>query len=165
MNFLKGFHLYVTTYPYFFNHQTTDCDQSSFHYFWGSYKPAYDPRIIKLTHDLRFVIYDLVVEMNSVIEHAVNAANEELEGEKVHVADGGGWMDAHTWCQEGVHEPDSSIQSTYLFLNVWPDFPIDSPAAVCILAYLILFYCPPRWSNICTFLLTRGLRSLLNFPS
>lgn len=55
---MEVFRLYVMTYPYFFNHLTTDCDKSLFHYFWGGYKPAYDSRIVKLAHDLRFEIYN-----------------------------------------------------------------------------------------------------------
>lgn len=75
------FFLLVTGYTGFFNHDTTDCDKSTFHYLWAGYKPPSDwplNRIVYLTTSLRTELNGLVGQLNSLIESAVQDANSEL---------------------------------------------------------------------------------------
>lgn len=56
-------HVYVAGYPEFFNQVTTDCEKSSFHYWWGGYNRNGDgplDRIRYLTKGLRLELNDLV---------------------------------------------------------------------------------------------------------
>ena len=77
----------MTSYADFFNDQTTDCDRSSFHYWWGQYNPPQDwilNRIVYLTRALRSEMGALVQDLNRAISDAVTDANEAWGGQQVH---------------------------------------------------------------------------------
>ncbi|KAK6065946.1 esterase family protein [Seiridium cupressi] len=125
------FHLYVTGYPSFFNYDTSDCQYSSFHYWWGGYNPTSDPvlnRIVYLTEDLRLEIDDLVDTLNQLLEYAVEDANDQWGSDQVHFVSMNPSWDGHRWCEDGVHEPDSSAANTWFFLSAWPDVTADGSA-------------------------------------
>ncbi|GFF57063.1 mutanase [Aspergillus udagawae] len=125
------FFLLVTGYTGFFNHDTTDCDKSTFHYLWAGYKPPSDwplDRIVYLTTSLRTELNGLVGQLNSVIESAVQDANSELGSTKIHYVDVQPNFDRHRWCEQGTHEPDASAPNTYFFLSGWSDLPVDNNA-------------------------------------
>lgn len=126
--------LFVTGYPGFFNQDTSDCDKSSFHYFWGGYKPSSDwflDRIVYLTEDLRSELNLLVTQLNNLVEAAVNDANSEAgRGSAVHYVNIQNKFDSHRWCEQGIHEPDAKAPNTYFFLSAWNDIPLgDNDAA------------------------------------
>jgi hypothetical protein len=137
----------VTSYVGFFNYDTTDCNDSSFHYWWGGYKPPSDKvgpiggnRIVYLTTDLRSELDGLVDQLNGVIQQAINEANSEWGGSQVHYVNMQPYFDVHRWCESGPwHEPDPSVESTYFFLSAWPDFPISTDAVVSL--FLLLYIC------------------------
>ncbi|CAG8112343.1 unnamed protein product [Penicillium nalgiovense] len=126
------FSLFVTGYTGFFNQDTTDCDQSSFHYFWGGYKPPGDGswpnRIVHLSTSLRAELNLLVSQLNNVIEAAVQEVNAQVGSTNVYYVDVQQKFDTHRWCEKGIHEPDSSAQNTYFFLSAWSDLPLDDNA-------------------------------------
>ncbi|GFF25735.1 glucan endo-1,3-alpha-glucosidase agn1 [Aspergillus udagawae] len=125
------FALIVTGYTGFFNHDTTDCDQSTFHYLWAGYNPPSDgfaDRIVYLTTSLRTELNGLVGQLNNLIEAAVQDANSELGSTNVHYVDVQSNFDSHRWCEQGIHEPDASAPNTYFFLSGWTDFPLDNTA-------------------------------------
>ncbi|KAJ5951187.1 uncharacterized protein N7479_009600 [Penicillium vulpinum] len=127
----SDFSLFVTGYPGFFNQDTTDCDKSSFHYWSGAYKPPSDwpfNRIVYLTTSLRTELNLLVSQLNNVIEAAVQDANSQVGSTKAYYVDVQQKFDTHRWCEEGIHEPDSSAPNTYFFLSAWPDLSLDSNA-------------------------------------
>lgn len=118
--------LYVTGYPTFFNEETADCDDSSFHYLFGGYKPPSDwplSRIVYLTRPLRKELDDLVRQLNGVIQDAIHDANTAQGGNQVHFVDVvPAFSDGqHRWCEDGVHEPTSTRTDTWFFLSAWPD--------------------------------------------
>lgn len=126
--------LYVAGYPTFFNEETTNCDQSSFHYLFGGYKPPSDwpfNRIVYLTQALQKELDDLVRQLNGVIQDAISDANNDQGGNQVHFVD----VDPvfingrHRWCEDGVHEPDPSRADTWFFLGAWPDVGDPNAAA------------------------------------
>ncbi|KAK8026491.1 hypothetical protein PG991_003547 [Apiospora marii] len=123
------FHLYVTSYAEFFNAETTDCDRSSFHYWWGAYNPPWDlffNRIVYLRQDLRREFGDLVRQLNGVIADAIADANAEWGGEQVHFVDVNAPFRDHRWCERNdIHEPDANRPETWFFLSAWKDFPIE----------------------------------------
>jgi hypothetical protein len=127
--------LYVTGYPAFFNEETTDCDDSSFHYLFGAYKPPSDwplSRIVYLTRELRTELDDLVRKLNGVNQDAIDDANNAHGGSQVHYVDiVPRFSDGqHRWCEDdGVHEPDSSRTATWFFLSAWPDVDPNAAAA------------------------------------
>ncbi|KAF2268066.1 SGNH hydrolase [Lojkania enalia] len=127
------FHLYVTSYVGFFNHDTTDCDKSTFHYWWAAYNPPSDwptNRIVYLTTDLRHEINDLVTNLNNVISAAVSDVNKERGGEQVHFVDVNPRFNVHRWCEQGDwHEPAPQVESTWFFLSGWPDVSIEGANA------------------------------------
>ncbi|QYT03219.1 Mutanase [Trichoderma simmonsii] len=123
------FQLYVTSYPPFFNADTTTCDDSSFHYWWGAYKPISDfptNRIVYLTQDLRTELNGLVAQLNGLILGAVQDANNQHGGNRVHFVDVVPSFDNHHWCEGSTQEPDSSNPNTWFFLSGWPDLGFDS---------------------------------------
>ncbi|KAH4220839.1 hypothetical protein HBI25_051500 [Parastagonospora nodorum] len=124
----KDFQLYVTSYVEFFNTATTDCDKSTFHYWWAGYNPASDPffnRIVYLKQDLRVEIDNLVKDLNKVIESAVTEANKEHGGYQINFVDVNARFNAHRWCEQGDwHEPAPEADSTWFFLSGWPDVAI-----------------------------------------
>jgi hypothetical protein len=123
--------LYVTSYPLFFNQQTTDCKYSSFHYFWGGYKPTSDPlynRIICLTIDLRTELNSLIAQLNDVILGVVQDANAAHSGNQVEFVSVVDAFDSHHGCEQGIHEPDPSIQNTWFVLSAWGDVQYNSAA-------------------------------------
>ncbi|KAH6720758.1 SGNH hydrolase-type esterase domain-containing protein [Leptodontidium sp. MPI-SDFR-AT-0119] len=129
------FHLYVTGYANFFNEVTTDCADSSFHYWWGDYKPKSDwptNRIVHLTTDLRSELNTLVTRLNAVIAGAVSDANNEYGKSQVHFVDVEPSFSAgHRWCENPVgefHEPDESRADTWFFLSAWKDVSISAAA-------------------------------------
>ncbi|KAI9371767.1 SGNH hydrolase-type esterase domain-containing protein [Aspergillus egyptiacus] len=127
------FHLFVASYIGFFNQDTTDCGRSTFHFWWGAYNPPSDwwaNRIVYLTRDLRRELNDLVAQLNGVIEAAVNDAYREWGRKQVHYVNVQEKFNQHRWCEQGVHEPDSSQPTTYFFLSGWDDLPFEDHAAV-----------------------------------
>ncbi|KAF2729342.1 SGNH hydrolase [Polyplosphaeria fusca] len=132
----SDFHLYVTSYAGFFNVDTTDCDKSTFHYWWAAYNPPSDwptNRIVYLSQDLRKEINQLVTDLNKVIQSAVQEANNPNGGsqtDRIHFVDVDQTFNAHRWCEQGdYHEPAPQIQSTFFFLSGWPDVSIDGANA------------------------------------
>ncbi|KAF5511096.1 Lipase [Colletotrichum siamense] len=131
--------LYVAGYPVFFNTLTEDCKDSSFHYWWGGYKPSSDwplNRIVYLTKKLRSEMFELVYRTNTAISEAVDEANEEW-GETavrfINIANSFDPRDGtdHSWCSsDDVHEPDENREDTWFFLSGWKDFDAESAAAV-----------------------------------
>ncbi|KAK0660438.1 putative esterase [Cercophora samala] len=118
--------LYVAGYPTFFNEETDDCDNSSFHYWWGGSNPPSDwpiSRIVYLSKDLRKELDDLVRQLNEVIQGAISDANVENGGNQVHWVDvDRRWIEGgHRWCEPGVKEPDESRADTWFFLSAWKD--------------------------------------------
>ncbi|KAH4847848.1 hypothetical protein HBI46_091460 [Parastagonospora nodorum] len=124
----SDFQLYVTSYVEFFNIATTDCDKSTFHYWWAGYNPSPDPvsnRIVYLKQDLRVEIVNLVSDLNRLIESAVTEANQEHGGYQINFVDVNARFNAHRWCEQGDwHEPAPGVDSTWLFLSGWPDVSI-----------------------------------------
>ncbi|RAK91934.1 mutanase [Aspergillus costaricaensis CBS 115574] len=120
------FRLYVTGYPLFFNNETSTCDSSSFHYWWGAYKGPWDWRMVYLTTALRTEMNELVQQMNSVITAAISDANTALGSPRVVYVDVKSKFVGHEFCEEGVKEPDPSRDETYFFLSGWNDVIIDS---------------------------------------
>lgn len=127
---LQVFHLYVTTYPLFFNDVDEDCDKTIFNYWWARYNPPSDPRNLYLTTDLRKELNGLVSQLNDVISAAVRDTNTARGSTQVHLVDvNPAFKDQHHWCEQGnFHEPDSSRQDTWFFLSAWPDVPIFQAA-------------------------------------
>jgi hypothetical protein len=128
----KGFHLYVANYPTFFNEETTDCNDASFHYWWGANRPQSDwptSRIVYLSQDLRKELNALVNTLNGVILNAVLDADREHGGNQIHYVDmNGRFSDGnHRWCEADAKDPDSNRQATWFFLSGWPD--VDSDTA------------------------------------
>ena len=123
----------MTSYSIFFNVDTTDCEKSTFHYWWAGYDPPSDrpiDRIVYLTRDLRKELDDLVYQLNGVIEDAVHLANIQLGTNQVHYVEVNPAFDTHRWCEEGDwHEPDPNVPSTWFFLSGWPDVSIEGSAA------------------------------------
>jgi hypothetical protein len=122
-----NFKLYVAGYTPFFNDQTTDCDVSSFHAWWGGYKAASDwptYRTVFLTTDLRSELNELVTDLNNVIEAAVADANQQHGSQAVYFADVTTAFNGHRWCEDGIHEPDPT--NAWFFLSAWPDLQYDS---------------------------------------
>ncbi|KAL4747545.1 SGNH hydrolase-type esterase domain-containing protein [Aspergillus terricola var. indicus] len=115
---MEDFHLFVTSYIGFFNHDTTDGDKSTFHYWWASYKPSPDwwvNRIVYLTtRDLRRELNDLVDQLNNVIQDAVDYANSEHGGSQVHYVN----------VQEKFKPPEHVF-----LLSGWNDLPPEGNAA------------------------------------
>lgn len=124
------FRLYVTGYPLFFNNETSTCDSSSFHYWWGAYKGPWDWRMVYLTTALRTEMNELVQQMNSVITAAISDANTALGSPRVVYVDVKSNFVGHEFCEEGVKEPDPSRDETYFFLSGWNDVIIDSQEMV-----------------------------------
>ncbi|CAG8901464.1 unnamed protein product [Penicillium egyptiacum] len=125
--YLPDTKLFITGYTGFFNQDTTDCADSSFHYLWGGYKPPSDwflNRIVYLTTDLRTELNTLVTQLNNVIEDAVRDANSELATASVYYVDVQQKFDTHRWCEQGIHEPDAKAPNTYFFLSAWNDIPL-----------------------------------------
>jgi hypothetical protein len=124
-----NFQLFVTGYPPFFNSNSTDCDLSTFHYWYAAYKPFIDwptSCIVYLSTDLCRELNDLVFELNYVIQAAVDEVNKDLVNNKVHYVDLIPAFNTHHWCEPGSwHEPAPQVASTYFFLSGWPDVPID----------------------------------------
>ena len=151
----QSFHLYVTSYVAFFNADTTDCDKTTFHYFWAAYDPSSDPilnRIVYLTTDLRAELNNLVITLNSVIQAAVNDANTEYGTSQVHFVDVNAYYDIgqHRWCENPnaeFHEPDPDRVDTYFFFSAWKDTSISGALDVGF-PPLLLFSFSPHWSNI-----------------
>ncbi|KAJ6031123.1 esterase family protein [Penicillium herquei] len=82
--------LFFTVYPEFFNQNTTDCDQSTFHYFWSGYKPPSDlwfNHLVHLTTDLRAELSLPVSQLNDVIMAAIQDANIEVGFTRVYYVD------------------------------------------------------------------------------
>ncbi|KFY31523.1 hypothetical protein V493_01031 [Pseudogymnoascus sp. VKM F-4281 (FW-2241)] len=130
------FHLYVTSYVNFFNAATTDCNDTSFHYHWGGYKPSPDwpiGRIVYLSTDLRSELNALVDKLNTVIAGAVSDANAEHGLAQVHFVDLAKSFDnGHRWCENPkgeFHEPNPSRDDTWFFLSGWGDVSIDAAGA------------------------------------
>lgn len=72
---------------------------------------------------------NLLAQLNTVIEGAVNDANEEHSGNQVHLVDLQPSYAAHRWCEAGDwHEPDPNVQSTWFFLSAWPDLAMEGSA-------------------------------------
>lgn len=63
-------------------------------------------------------------QLNGVTQDAIDDANRDQGGNQVHFVDG-----RHRWCEEGVHEPDSSRSNTWFFLSGWPDVGDPNAAA------------------------------------
>ncbi|KPM41745.1 hypothetical protein AK830_g4814 [Neonectria ditissima] len=124
------FHIYVTSYVGFFNHDDPDCDKTTFQYT----NPRYDPpsdwpanRIVLLKTDLRHELNDLVGRLNEVIGAAADETNSENGREQVHFVFVNPRYDSHRWCEVGdFHEPDSSRADTWFFLSAWPDIPMEA---------------------------------------
>lgn len=121
--------LYVAGYPVFFNTETEDCKDSSFHYWWGGYKPSSDwflHRIVYLDKKLRSELFELVFHTNTAIGEAVDEANAEWGETAVRFINvdnsfGHNGVD-HRWCSsEDVHEPDENREDTWFFLSGWKD--------------------------------------------
>ncbi|KAH7380166.1 SGNH hydrolase-type esterase domain-containing protein [Pyrenochaeta sp. MPI-SDFR-AT-0127] len=129
----SDFQLYATSYVGFFNFDTTDCDKSTFHYWWAAYNPPSDwplNRIVYLTRDLRREIDGLVMGLNKVIEEAVSEANAEHGGQQIHYVDVNGRFMARRWCEQGDwHEPAPKVDTTWFFLSGWPDVSIEVSSA------------------------------------
>lgn len=131
------FHLYVTSYVNFFNDATTDCADTTFHYWWAGYKPSSDwplNRIVYLTTDLRSELNTLVTRLNTVIAGAIQDANNEQGTSQVHYVDVVPAFNAgHRWCENlngEFHEPDQARADTWLFLSGWKDTSIEAAADV-----------------------------------
>lgn len=123
----QGFKLYVAGYPQFFNDQTSDCDMSSFHYWWGGYDattdwPSY--RTVFLTTDLRAELNALVTGLNDVIQAAIGDANQQYGLQAVYYANVDSGFTSNRWCESGVREPDPS--QAWFFLSAWPDLEYGS---------------------------------------
>src|SRR5690348_7909945 len=96
----KYFHFYVTGYPYFFNPDTADCSQTTFHYHWAAYNPPSDGplnRIVYLTKSLRTELNNLVGKLNTVIAGAVKDANPAYVLKQVHFVMTTSFNDGHWW--------------------------------------------------------------------
>ncbi|PYI12923.1 mutanase [Aspergillus violaceofuscus CBS 115571] len=125
--------IFVTGYPEFFNENTTDCDQSTFHYFWSGYQPPSDwwyNRLVHLTTEFRAELNLLVSQLNDVIIAAIQDANTEAGSTRVYYVDVQSKFDSHRWCEQGIHEPDSSAPNTYFFLSGWKDLPLEGSDTV-----------------------------------
>lgn len=119
-------HLYVTSYPRFFNDVDKDCDKTTFYWWSPGYNPAWDPRKIKLTTDLRRELNGLVDQLNNLIQDAVKEANAIAPGkDRVHFVDmNPAWEGGakHRFCEAGdFHEPDENRSDTWFFLSGWKD--------------------------------------------
>jgi hypothetical protein len=127
--------LYVTGYPEFFNNETTTCEWSTFHYLWAGYQgwTTWDPRMVFLTQAFRTELNGLVTQLNSVIEAAVDAANNEWGGSQITYVDlVEPWRSGndHRWCATNdVKEPDESRADTWFFLSGWGDVNNTASAA------------------------------------
>ncbi|KAI1928490.1 hypothetical protein LOZ65_001983 [Ophidiomyces ophidiicola] len=120
------FHLYVTSYIGFFNHDDPDCDKTTFDYWWAGYNPSWDPRIVYLTRPVRKELNGLVGQLNDVIRGAIDDANNEHRSNQVHFVDVGSKWANHRWCEAGnFHEPDPGRKDTWFFLSGWPDVEIE----------------------------------------
>jgi hypothetical protein len=130
---VQDFQLYVTSYAAFFNTDTTDCNKSTFHYWWAAYNPPSDRpanRIVYLTQDLRAEINGLVTDLNNVIAAAVSDVNKAHAGNRIHYVDVNPRFNAHRWCESGNwHEPAPQVDSTYFFLSGWNDVSIPDATA------------------------------------
>ncbi|CAO2648048.1 Nn.00g089700.m01.CDS01 [Neocucurbitaria sp. VM-36] len=127
------FKLYVTNYAAFFNFDTTDCDKSTFHYWWAGYNPSSDwplNRIVYLKQDLRVEMDGLVMDLNKVIEAAISDANAAHGGDQIYFVDVNPRFNGHRWCEQGDwHEPAPGVDSTWFFLSGWPDVSIEGSKA------------------------------------
>ncbi|KAK3937884.1 Mutanase Pc12g07500-like protein 1 [Diplogelasinospora grovesii] len=149
--------LYVAGYSPFFNNATSDCAQSTFHYWWAAYNPPSDwplSRIVYLTTDLRTELDNLVRQLNGVIQDAIDDANKANGGNQVHYVDVvpyfGYDVNLHRWCEDGVHEPDATRDDTWFFLSGWND--VDPGAAAADAAEVSALFAAgpivlPDWST------------------
>lgn len=123
----RSMQLFVPGYVGFFNHDTVDCDFTSFYYWnptWDAQQPCCK---VYLTRELRRELNDLVNMLNDLIVDTVARANAERGTEQVHYIDMQPYFDGHRWCEtngDDYHDPDENIRSTYFFLSGWQDFPI-----------------------------------------
>jgi hypothetical protein len=56
---------------------------------------------------------------------AVQDANTEAGFTRVYYVDVQSKIYSHRWCEQGIHEPDSSAPNTYFSLSGWSDLPYD----------------------------------------
>jgi hypothetical protein len=124
----QDFHVYVTSYPYFFNDVDQDCDKTTFYYWNPSYneKKEDGDRHVLLTTVFRKEINRMMTAMNAAIEDAVKQANAGIGRDRVHFVDVNPKFLFHHWCETGnFHEPDQDRADTWMFLSAWKDFEPD----------------------------------------
>ncbi|PYH83156.1 hypothetical protein BO82DRAFT_412115 [Aspergillus uvarum CBS 121591] len=63
----------------------------------------------------------LVSQLNNIIIAAIQIANTEAGSTRVYYVDVQSRFDSHRWCEQGIHEPDSSAPKTYIFSSGWND--------------------------------------------
>ncbi|KAJ5824723.1 esterase family protein [Penicillium robsamsonii] len=98
---------------------------TGFHYFLGGYKPPSDGwwpnRIVYHTSSLRTKLNLLVSQLNDLIKAAVQDVNSQVGSTNAYYVDVQQKFDTHRWCEQEIHEPDSSTANTYFFLGAWSD--------------------------------------------
>lgn len=79
---------------------------------------------------------NVVLQLNEVIQIAVNNANSEHGRTQVHYVDVESRFDYHRWCENPnveFHEPNEGRDDTWFFLSSWRDVPINGDADVSFL--------------------------------
>ncbi|KAL3456592.1 SGNH hydrolase-type esterase domain-containing protein [Aspergillus heterothallicus] len=107
-------HLYVPGYAGFFNHDTTDCDLTTFYYPNPRHDSSPSNTAVYLTLDLRRELNDLVQLLNNRIIESIREANANT------------WPD-RAFYDADFYEPDPNGKS-WFFLSGWPDAYRDGPA-------------------------------------
>ncbi|KAJ9480771.1 hypothetical protein VN97_g12756 [Penicillium thymicola] len=116
-----NFHLHVPGYVGFFNHDTEDCDHTTFYYWGSAWEEKQNPdKHVYLTRDLRKELNNLVGALNDLISATIAAANNELGSKRIHYVDMQSHFDSHRWCEADVREPDPNGNS-FFFLAGWDD--------------------------------------------
>ncbi|MCJ1252740.1 hypothetical protein MMC24_000546 [Lignoscripta atroalba] len=97
-----GFKLFVTGYAYFFNSETTQCNDVTFSYFTRK-KP------VKLTQELRRELNALTEELNQKIKSVVDGNDGAI------FVDYNEKFKDHRYCEEGVKEIDADNPDIWFF--------------------------------------------------
>ncbi|KAF2276400.1 SGNH hydrolase [Westerdykella ornata] len=104
------FTLYVLMYPWFFNAETDDCDDSQF-CFWNSYCGE------KMTKERRRSINDLTNEVNTVIRQAATEISDKFKGTNkiIKIIDTNPAFQDNRFCEKGSKEPNPNNPHNYFF--------------------------------------------------
>lgn len=120
-----GFELYLTSYPRFWNENTTQCNSVSFNY-WSGPDTSYT-----MTQERRAAMNRLTLKLNSQLASVVKTFNTNSYP-NVHIIDIDTPFQGHRFCEDGITEPQQPSQdnsNTWIFQYNTPVGSIDQTTA------------------------------------